>query len=146
MNKEIILLFLIILISFFIIFLIYQEKNNKNNKNNNNNNKENKNNENNILNNCGKTRYGCCNDNKTPKLDNDGTNCFPKPFGGCEGTRYGCCEDNKTSKLDNEGSNCSENLKTMNENYESKSIMKGNCSSNKIINGYNYNDITFMTL
>ena len=54
---------------------------------------------------CAGTRYGCCPDNVTPKLDQYGSNCI-KPIGGCAGTRYGCCPDNVTPKLDQYGSNC----------------------------------------
>ena len=57
---------------------------------------------------CEGTRYGCCYDGKTPKLDSSGSNCFPKPkpIGGCAGTRYGCCPDGVTAKHNSSGSNC----------------------------------------
>ena len=58
---------------------------------------------------CAGTRYGCCPDNYTPKIDPQGTNCSlnPTPIpGGCAGTRYGCCPNGVTPKFDPQGSNC----------------------------------------
>lgn len=58
---------------------------------------------------CAGTRYGCCPDNTTPKIDEQGSNCiikYPQPVGGCAGTQYGCCPDGTTAKIDSEGSNC----------------------------------------
>jgi hypothetical protein len=55
---------------------------------------------------CAGTRYGCCPDNITAKIDEVGSNCLIKPVGGCAGTRYGCCPDNITAKFDEVGSNC----------------------------------------
>jgi hypothetical protein len=64
---------------------------------------------------CAGTRYGCCANGVTPKMDYYGSNCYspphpplpPKPVGGCAGTRYGCCPDGVTPKMDMYGSNCS---------------------------------------
>jgi hypothetical protein len=71
----------------------------------------------NIVGGCPGTRYGCCYDGTTTKIDYQGSNCphkpqpkpHPKPepkphpepkpphhkknIGGCAGTQYGCCED-----------------------------------------------------
>ena len=64
---------------------------------------------------CVSTRYGCCADGVTPKMDYYGSNCYspphpplpPKPIGGCAGTRYGCCPNGVTPKMNIYGSNCS---------------------------------------
>lgn len=57
---------------------------------------------------CSGTRYGCCPNNMTPKIDVSGSNCIinQKPVGGCSGTRYGCCPNKMTPKIDEYGSNC----------------------------------------
>jgi hypothetical protein len=58
---------------------------------------------------CGGTQYGCCPNNKTPKIDYIGSNCKPTPhhaIGGCSGTRYGCCPYSEVPKLNEIGSNC----------------------------------------
>jgi|LauGreSuBDMM15SN_2_FD.fasta_scaffold87590_2 hypothetical protein len=75
----------------------------------------------NIVGGCAGTRYGCCYDGTTAKVDHRGSNCphkhrqnpdpkpdpkphpEPKPhhkknIGGCEGEQYGCCEDGKTTR------------------------------------------------
>ena len=60
---------------------------------------------------CAGTRYGCCTDGVTSKVNAQGSNCpAPTLIGGCAGTRYGCCNDGKTSKVDAQGSKCSENV------------------------------------
>jgi hypothetical protein len=74
-----------------------------------------------IVGGCAGTRYGCCYDGTTAKVDHRGSNCphkhrqnpdpkpdpkphpEPKPhhkknIGGCEGEQYGCCEDGKTTR------------------------------------------------
>lgn len=59
---------------------------------------------------CEGTRWGCCEDGETSKVDAVGSNCIGgSVIGGCAGTRYGCCPDGSTSKVDPYGSNC--NLK-----------------------------------
>ena len=56
---------------------------------------------------CAGTRYGCCNDGVTSKVDSQGSNCPQPPLiGGCAGTQFGCCNDGVTSKIDPQGSNC----------------------------------------
>jgi len=55
---------------------------------------------------CAGTRYGCCPNNITAKIDEIGSNCIIKPIGGCAGTRYGCCPDNVTAKINKLGNNC----------------------------------------
>jgi hypothetical protein len=56
---------------------------------------------------CAGTRYGCCPNNYTPKIDQQGSNCNLNPMpGGCAGTRYGCCPNNYTPKINQQGSNC----------------------------------------
>ncbi len=68
---------------------------------------------------CNGTRYGCCPDNRTPKMNPPGTNCIfnsepkpapqltqKKPIGGCSGTQFGCCPDNITPKRNPNGTNC----------------------------------------
>ena len=75
----------------------------------------------NIVGGCVGTRYGCCYDGETARVDYSGSNCphrrpepkphpdpkphpepKPKPhkdiIGGCAGTQYGCCPDGKTLK------------------------------------------------
>ena len=70
----------------------------------------------NIVGGCAGTRYGCCYDGTTAKVDYRGSNCphrprprpNPKPepephhhkknIGGCEGTQYGCCEDGVSTR------------------------------------------------
>jgi hypothetical protein len=52
---------------------------------------------------CISTRYGCCSNGTTAKIDANGSNCM---IGGCAGTRYGCCLDNITPKQDYYGTNC----------------------------------------
>jgi hypothetical protein len=58
--------------------------------------------------NCALTRYGCCPNGRTPRLNPIGSNCFPNPPRpmNCAGTRYGCCPDGKTVKKNYRGSNC----------------------------------------
>jgi hypothetical protein len=72
-----------------------------------------------IVGGCAGTRYGCCYDGTTAKVDDRGSNCphkhrpkpdpdpkphpEPKPhhkknIGGCEGEQYGCCEDGKKTR------------------------------------------------
>jgi hypothetical protein len=72
-----------------------------------------------IVGGCAGTRYGCCYDGTTAKVDDRGSNCphrhhhrpkpdpkphpEPKPphkkkIGGCEGEQYGCCEDGTTTR------------------------------------------------
>lgn len=41
--------------------------------------------------NCKKTRYGCCPDNETAKVNNTGTNCPITSRAPCLGSKYGCC-------------------------------------------------------
>ena len=56
---------------------------------------------------CSGTRYGCCPDGVTAKVDEAGLNCpGSQPVGGCAGTRYGCCPDGVTARVDAEGRNC----------------------------------------
>jgi hypothetical protein len=65
---------------------------------------------------CGGTRFGCCDDAKTGKVDDIGTNCdeFDPPListeppmvGGCISTQFGCCDDKTTGKADEAGTNC----------------------------------------
>lgn len=74
---------------------------------------------------CAGTRYGCCPDNVTSKINPFGSNCphpynpypptppqphphpIPKPnIGGCSGTQYGCCPDGKTARANRIGTNC----------------------------------------
>jgi hypothetical protein len=55
---------------------------------------------------CAGTKYGCCPNNITAKIDEIGSNCVSKKIGGCAGTRYGCCPNNVTAKIDEIGSNC----------------------------------------
>ena len=68
-----------------------------------------------LTNTCSTTRYGCCLNGITPKINFEGTNCFPapyppqpspKPIGGCSSTQYGCCIDGTTPKINTQGSNC----------------------------------------
>jgi hypothetical protein len=54
---------------------------------------------------CAGTRWGCCEDGVTARLDQEGSNC-PAFIGGCKGTRFGCCPDGITAKADETGSNC----------------------------------------
>lgn len=64
-------------------------------------------NQNQLVGGCAGTRYGCCTDGTTAKVDQQGSNCPQRPIiGGCAGTRYGCCKDGVTSKVDEAGSNC----------------------------------------
>jgi hypothetical protein len=75
-----------------------------------------------IVGGCAGTRYGCCYDGTTAKVDDRGSNCphrhhrpkpdpkpdpkphpEPKPphkknIGGCEGEQYGCCEDGSSTR------------------------------------------------
>jgi hypothetical protein len=71
-----------------------------------------------IVGGCAGTRYGCCYDGTTAKVDDRGSNCphkhrpkpEPKPhpepqphhhkknIGGCEGEQYGCCEDGESTR------------------------------------------------
>lgn len=73
-----------------------------------------------IVGGCAGTRYGCCYDGTTAKVDDRGSNCphkhrhkhdpkphpEPKPhphhhkknIGGCKGEQYGCCEDGKSTR------------------------------------------------
>ena len=55
---------------------------------------------------CAGTRYGCCPNNVTAKINEVGSNCISKQIGGCAGTRYGCCPNNVTAKINEVGSNC----------------------------------------
>lgn len=63
----------------------------------------------NIIGGCAGTRYGCCYDGTTAKVDYSGSNCphkrrpGPKPHGkknvgGCLGTQYGCCADGVSTR------------------------------------------------
>lgn len=70
----------------------------------------------NIVGGCAGTRYGCCYDGTTAKVDYHGSNCphkrqprpEPKPepephhhkknIGGCAGTQYGCCDDGSSTR------------------------------------------------
>ena len=54
---------------------------------------------------CAGTRWGCCPDGVTTRLDQDGTNCTDV-IGGCAGTRWGCCPDGTTPNANKRGSNC----------------------------------------
>jgi hypothetical protein len=56
--------------------------------------------------NCHLTRFGCCPDGLTPRVDPTGKNCYFPNMGGCAGTRYGCCPDGVTPKRDFRGKNC----------------------------------------
>jgi hypothetical protein len=40
---------------------------------------------------CGNTRYGCCADNETSKINTVGTNCPVLTRATCLGSKYGCC-------------------------------------------------------
>ena len=65
-----------------------------------------------IVGGCAGTRYGCCYDGTTAKVDDRGSNCPHKPgpkpdpkpphhkkdIGGCAGEQYGCCEDGATTR------------------------------------------------
>lgn len=71
-----------------------------------------------IIGGCAGTRYGCCYDGITAKMDERGSNCPHKPqprpdpkpdpepnpphdkknIGGCAGTQYGCCEDGVSTR------------------------------------------------
>ena len=58
---------------------------------------------------CSGTRYGCCSDGITAKVNWQGSNCPmnpSQPMGGCAGTEYGCCEDGVTAKANSAGLNC----------------------------------------
>uniref|UniRef100_A0A6C0ERV2 CC domain-containing protein n=1 Tax=viral metagenome TaxID=1070528 RepID=A0A6C0ERV2_9ZZZZ len=56
---------------------------------------------------CSGTQYGCCPNNITPKINQQGSNCLiQRPIGGCAGTQYGCCPNNLTPKINFQGSNC----------------------------------------
>ncbi len=63
---------------------------------------------------CAGTRYGCCPDGTTAKMNAYGTNCLPAPYppppppppGGCAGTRYGCCPNSTIPKFNQQGTNC----------------------------------------
>jgi hypothetical protein len=54
---------------------------------------------------CNGTRYGCCSDGITTKVDEAGTNCegYVPP---CGESIYGCCSDGITTKVDEAGTNC----------------------------------------
>jgi hypothetical protein len=70
----------------------------------------------NIIGGCAGTRYGCCYDGTTARVDYDGSNCphkrrphpEPKPepaphhhkknIGGCAGEQYGCCDDGVSTR------------------------------------------------
>lgn len=58
----------------------------------------------NIVGGCAGTRYGCCYDGITAKMDDRGSNCPHKPgphkknIGGCAGEQYGCCEDGESTR------------------------------------------------
>lgn len=54
---------------------------------------------------CSRSRYGCCSDNITAMMDEEGTNCPDYEY-DCRRSRYGCCNDSYTAKRDNVGSNC----------------------------------------
>lgn len=61
---------------------------------------------------CAGTRFGCCSDGTTTRLDQDGTNCIEKVIvGGCEESDFGCCEDGITAKADKSGKNCNKTEK-----------------------------------
>lgn len=49
--------------------------------------------------------FGNCSDNKTPMINEFGTNC-PTFFGNCNDSAFGCCDDKVTTKRDKKGSNC----------------------------------------
>jgi hypothetical protein len=61
-----------------------------------------------IVGGCAGTRYGCCYDGVTAKVDDRGSNCPHKPRPkpepkpphkkGCAGEQYGCCEDGTTTR------------------------------------------------
>lgn len=55
---------------------------------------------------CAGSRWGCCDDGVTSRLDQEGSNCPSIVTGGCAGTKFGCCPDGKTAKADQSGSNC----------------------------------------
>ncbi len=58
--------------------------------------------------NCSLTRYGCCADGRTPRIDPIGSNCVPQPPSpvSCYRTLYGCCPDGRTPRQDYRGKNC----------------------------------------
>lgn len=66
-----------------------------------------------IIGGCAGTRYGCCYDGTTAKVDHRGSNCPHKPrpkpdpkpdphhkknIGGCKGDMYGCCGDGVSTR------------------------------------------------
>lgn len=55
---------------------------------------------------CLSSRFGCCADGRTYKLDQNGTNCVPKYY-HCHNTAFGCCfYPGWIAKKNNHGSNC----------------------------------------
>lgn len=58
---------------------------------------------------CAGSRFGCCPDGTTTRLDQDGTNCVEQVLvGGCKESEFGCCPDGLSAKIDKEGRNCPE--------------------------------------
>lgn len=59
---------------------------------------------------CRKTRWGCCPDHLTVRLDPWGTNCVPRPlpdYRRCYHSYYGCCEYPPwVAKRNLSGTNC----------------------------------------
>lgn len=59
---------------------------------------------------CAGTRWGCCDDGVTSRLDQNGSNCPAMVTTSCSGTRFGCCADGITAKAEPTGSNCMADL------------------------------------
>ena len=61
---------------------------------------------NNIARGCLSTRYGCCSNNTTLKLNREGTNCSSRNDLACGRSLYGCCPSTRIKRGNLIGTNC----------------------------------------